>query len=84
MRQTLATISAAVSNTTTMAYIRVRNTVARCVSDERGQVGSIVPIGVLVVLAIVAGMVIFNAVKSSAVSTSNCISSPRSCANAAP
>ena len=76
MRHALSTTRSAVSDHLTMAYIRVRNAAARCTPDERGQVGSIVLIGVLVVLAVVAGVLIFHAVSHSASSTASCISNP--------
>ncbi len=43
---------------------------------ESGQVGSMVLIGILVIIAIVAGFLIFNAVKGSATKTANCIQNP--------
>ena len=46
---------------------------------ESGQVGSMVLIGILVIIAVVAGMLIFNAVKKSANHTAQCISSPNQC-----
>lgn len=84
MRHALSTTRSAMSDHLTMAYIRIRNAAARCTPDERGQVGNIVLIGVLVVLAVVAGILIFNAVSHSAQSTASCVTSPSSCANAAP
>jgi len=84
MARTMKTMGAAVSSRAAMAYVLTRNAFARRIGDERGQVGSIVLIGVLVVLAIVAGILIFNAVSHSAHTTASCISSPSSCANAAP
>ena len=51
---------------------------------ESGQVGSMVLIGILVIIAVVAGRLIFNAVSKSAHTTANCISNPGSCANNAP
>lgn len=46
--------------------------------DEKGQVGTIVLIGVLVAIAIIAGLLIYNAVNSSATHTSHCITSVNS------
>ena len=78
MRHALSTTRSAMSDHLTMAYIRMRNAAARCTPDERGQVGSIVLIGVLVVIAVVAGVLIFHAVGTSAAGTANCISNPSS------
>lgn len=66
------------TNIVTLAYIKASNLMARRLGGERGQVGSIVLTGVLVVLAVVAGVLIFHAVGSSAASTANCISNPSS------
>jgi flagellar basal body-associated protein FliL len=46
--------------------------------DEKGQVGTIVLIGILVVIAIAAGVLIFKAVSSSANHTAGCINSVNS------
>ena len=51
---------------------------------ESGQVGSMVLIAILVIIAIVAGMLIFNAVKNTAKKTANCISNPNSSQCATP
>jgi hypothetical protein len=65
-------------NAFTRAYWWGRGLVARWRGNEFGQVGSIVLIGVLVVLAVVAGVLIFHAVGTSAAGTANCISNPSS------
>ncbi len=58
----------------------LRDRLAVLVADgESGQVGNMVLIGILVIIAIVAGVLIFNAVKQSARHTANCISSPNQC-----
>lgn len=67
------------TNIITRVWLGASNLVARCVGggrSERGQVGSIVLIGVLVVIAVVAGVLIFHAVSHSASSTASCISNP--------
>ena len=67
------------TNIITRAWLGASNLVDRCVGGERsehGQVGNIVLIGVLVVLAVVAGVLIFHAVSHSAASTASCISNP--------
>ncbi len=46
--------------------------------DEKGQVGTIVLVGVLVAIAIVAGLIIYGAVSNSANSTANCITNVNS------
>ena len=66
------------TNIFTLAYWGARSLVARHIGGERGQVGSIVLIGVLVVIAVVAGVLIFHAVGTSAGATANCISNPSS------
>ncbi len=66
------------TNIFTLAYWGARSLMARRLGGERGQVGSIVLIGVLVVIAVIAGALIFHAVGTSAASTANCISNPSS------
>ena len=66
------------TNIVTLAYIKASSLMARRFGGERGQVESIVLIGVLVVIAVVAGVLIFHAVGTSAAGTANCISNPSS------
>jgi len=63
----------------------LRNRLAVLVADgESGQVGSMVLIGILVIIAVVAGILIFNAVKGSATKTAKCINTPSACSSSAP
>lgn len=62
-----------------MTYLRMHNTIGEFFG-EHGQLGHVILIGLLVMLAIVPVVLIFHAVLHSASSTASCISSPRACA----
>jgi len=62
-----------------MTYLRMHNTIGEFFG-EHGQVGHVVLIGLLVLVALLPGVLIFHAVLHSATSTANCISTPNACA----
>jgi len=62
-----------------MTYLRMHNTIGEFFG-EHGAVGRVALIGLLVLVALVPGVLIFHAVLHSTADTTRCISSPRSCA----